>query len=244
MPENQKKKKMPNSLKGVYAVLLLLLLTVALVTKFISDNTEKLSLEDTYTPTPAPYTVTRAESLPQPSAQDIRVTQPESTETTASTQATEETQAPTRFIAATPYESYYAFPLSATMTKGYSDSAPVYSATLGDWRAHNAVDFAGAVGDRVGSIAPGEVIGVYEDVLLGTVAVIDHGNGVNAYYCGLKSEGVIQVGATVGINETVGFLGEVPSESGEDAHLHLSITVDGTAANPLEVMGKQTAEID
>ena len=69
-------------------------------------------------------------------------------------------------------------PLDGETDKGFSDGEMVQSATMGDWRVHNGVDFRGAVGDPVKAINNGVVKAVYDDVLWGTVVEIDHGDGL------------------------------------------------------------------
>ncbi|MCR5206905.1 MAG: M23 family metallopeptidase [Eubacterium sp.] len=136
----------------------------------------------------------------------------------------------------TPYKSYYKYPLTEAVQRGYSEELS-FDETMGDWRAHPAVDFTGSTGDEVTAINDGLVIDVYRDSLLGGVAVVDHGGKLVVKYCGLDSISV-KKGATVDIGNKLGTLGKIPSETAQGAHLHLEATLDGKHVNPLDVMGK------
>ena len=242
--ENTTAKEKAVNLKILYTALFLVIVTAALITSYIAENSGNLLLEDTQstsvltlppaTKSPAYIPQTKSAVTTQPATSAPAVTAPVQPQTQAAVQKPPETL----FAAAVPYESYYSLPLSGATTKLYSDSAPVYSQTMGDWRAHNAVDFAGEQGDRVGSVAPGEVKSVVHDELLGWSVYIDHGNGVVAGYCGLSEEGIVNEGRVLGINDTVGYLASVPCESSDYSHLHFTMTINDENVNPMEVMSK------
>ena len=136
----------------------------------------------------------------------------------------------------TPYKSFYKYPLSEAVIKGYSEEL-VYDETMGDYRAHAAVDFSGNEDDEVVAVNDGIVIAAYTDNLLGNVVEIDHGAKLVVKYCGLKSMSV-RKGSRVNIGNKIGTLGSVPGEAAEGAHLHLEARLDGVSVNPLDVMGK------
>lgn len=138
-----------------------------------------------------------------------------------------------------PYSDYYCLPFGNQIIKDYSNMNPVYSKTLGDWRTHNGIDFSGEAGGAVVAIAYGEVISIYEDTLFGTCILIDHGNGVTAKYCGLNKDTLnVQEHSSVNSEDIIGYLGEIPCEKQEGAHLHFEITHNGELVEPLELMGK------
>jgi murein DD-endopeptidase MepM/ murein hydrolase activator NlpD len=138
-----------------------------------------------------------------------------------------------------PYSDYYCLPFGNQIIKDYSNMNPVYSKTLGDWRTHNGIDFSGEAGSAVVAISYGEVISIYEDTLFGTCVLIDHGNGVTAKYCGLNKDTLnVKEHSSVNSEDIIGYLGEVPCEKQEGAHLHFEITHNGEIVEPLELMGK------
>lgn len=166
---------------------------------------------------------------------------PETEKTTSMIEITEqanvsaEPESETQAVSAAP--TSYALPLSTAMGRDFSFSVPVYSAVMNDWRTHDGVDFNGDYGDGVKSIANGIVREVRQDTLMGGVAVIDHGGGVVATYCGLDADESLTKGIMVSEGQKIGEVGKIPSESdAEFPHLHLEIRVDGVLSDPLEVM--------
>ncbi len=136
----------------------------------------------------------------------------------------------------TPYKSYYKYPLGEAVAYGYSEE-PVYNETMGDWRAHAAVDFKGKEGDEVCAINDGLVLKVSKDSLYDYTVVIDHGGKLTATYAGLHSVAVKE-GKYVTIGQELGTLGKAPAESALGTHLHFETSLDGKPVNPLDVMGK------
>ncbi len=138
-----------------------------------------------------------------------------------------------------PYKDYYCLPFGNEIIKDFSNMNPVYSKTMGDWRTHNGIDFSGSEGAAVVAISYGDVISVFDDAIFGTCVLIDHGNGVTAKYCGLNKDTLtVKEGSTVTTEAIIGYLGEVPGEKMEGAHLHFEITHNGEIVEPLELMGK------
>lgn len=140
---------------------------------------------------------------------------------------------------AVPFESDYGLPLGTEITRDYSPDVPAYSATMGDWRTHSAVDFAGAAGSQIKSVSAGTVCGVYNDTLYGQVVEIDHGNGVMAKYCGFEPESLeVNAGTEVEKGTLLGYLGTVPCEKSEGSHLHFEMTCNGAVQDPIAVLGR------
>ena len=135
-------------------------------------------------------------------------------------------------------------PLSNGVLKDYSEGEPVYSKTMGDWRAHTGVDFSGEADETVRAVNDGTVISVRDDALWGTVVEIDHYDGMTVRYCGLNGDDAVKEGATVEAGGTVGTLGKIPVESGDGTHLHLEIILDGVYVSPLEAMGLESEKLD
>lgn len=136
----------------------------------------------------------------------------------------------------TPYKSFYKYPLGESVAKGYSEEL-TYDDTMGDYRAHNAVDFAGKQDEAVCAINDGIVLSVKTDNMYGIVVEIDHGGKLVAKYCGLKST-TVKKGSRVTIGQKIGTLGKVPCESSSKSHLHFEARLDKKSVNPLDVMGK------
>lgn len=140
---------------------------------------------------------------------------------------------------AVPYSDYYSLPLGTDISKDYSPEAPIYNATMGDWRTHSGIDFKGTDGAQVKAISYGKVSKVYSDPLYGTVVEINHGNDVTAKYCGLNKDVLeVKAGDTVKSGTLLGYLDSVPCEKSELSHLHFEIIYKGKNVDPLELMGK------
>ena len=137
---------------------------------------------------------------------------------------------PTRSVTPT-----YILPINGPIQKHFG--ASLYSRTFCDWRAHNGIDITGAVGCNVLAMGDGTVTEFRTDPMLGGVLIIQHGNWT-AWYCGLGDNPAVHSGDTVHGGQVLGILKDVPSETVEDAHLHLQIQKDGQWVEPLAVLGK------
>lgn len=135
-------------------------------------------------------------------------------------------------------ECYFALPSENNITKHFSGGEMVKNTTTDDWRAHTGIDIAGKTGDPVKCICDGTVTDVRDDELWGTVATVDHGNGIISEYRGLGRGSTPDVGTQIKINEKVGNLGEIPVEKADGVHLHLEISENGKLIDPEKIIGK------
>lgn len=133
-----------------------------------------------------------------------------------------------------PYTGYFILPLNSKISKDYSDGDPVYSETMGDWRTHNGIDIAGNVGDNAISVQDGTVKDVGSDDIWGEVIVIEHGNGLTARYCGIKS--TVAKGAHVEQGQVIGTVVAIPAEASDGIHVHLETEIDGKTVNPVKAL--------
>lgn len=132
-----------------------------------------------------------------------------------------------------PYSGYYLLPLNSKVSRNYSAN-PVYSETMHDWRAHSGIDIAGNIGDEAIAIQDGTVKKVYSDELWGDVIVIEHGNGLTAKYCGIKS--TLEKDAHIEQGQVIGTVVMIPVEGADGVHVHLETEVDGKSVDPVEAM--------
>ena len=137
-----------------------------------------------------------------------------------------------------PFTGDFAMPFGTNISKDFSNGEMVRSVTMGDWRVHNGVDFAGERDQEVVAIQDGTVKSVKTDPLWGIIVTIDHGNGIVARYCGLLENSTPKEGRELKKGEPVGIIGQVPCESAEGIHLHFEIILNGQIADPLEVMNR------
>ena len=107
------------------------------------------------------------------------------------------------------------------------------SPVTGLWLLHDAVDIAVKNGEQVFSISDGIVVAVTTDSLHGECITVDHGNGVNACYMGLKADAGLQVDDPVSAGQLIGFGGSGMRDEDEKPHLHLRVTRNGEAIDPI-----------
>lgn len=240
--KNDKNKKAMNRVKVVYAFAMLLAIGTAFTAKIATEKAlgSLESIESDYV-TSAPETFKSKDSEFLTEEPDFEVRN-NVTNVPDTRDETEEITSPSttennKF--SKPFEDYFTLPLGTDILRDYAPDRPMYSATMGDWRTHNGIDFQGVDGDQIKAIAYGTVSKMYEDVLLGTVVEIDHGNSVIARYCGLNNDTLeVAVGSTVEAGTLIGFLGTVPFEKTDISHLHFEIIYNGENTDPLEIMGR------
>lgn len=107
------------------------------------------------------------------------------------------------------------------------------SPATGMWSLHDAVDLSVTKGEQVFSITDGIVTAVSTDVLHGACITIDHGNNTAAYYMGMKAHAGLHVGDPVSSGQLIGFGGSGMSDEDNMPHLHLRVTRNGEAIDPL-----------
>lgn len=232
MSYSKSNKKESKNIKALFSVICLCIIALGLIV-YLSTNTSKNDAVNENTTivetTEAQHAVTVKET-----------TKPATTKATTKPQTTvAPTTEPETMTTAennTPYKSYYKYPLGEAVQKGYSEEL-VFDETMGDYRAHDAVDFSGNAGDKIVAVNDGLVLDVYKDNMYGMVVVVDHGGSFIVKYCGLDSASV-KKGSIVDIGNQIGTLGKVPCEVSQSEHLHLEATYDGKPVNPLDVMGK------
>ena len=231
MSVNNNSKKDNKNIKALFSVVCLCIIALGLIVYF-STNTKKPSTVNEATTLEVTTEVQRAVTVTE------RATEKATTKATPKTtnQKTTEPATMEQGENNTPYKSYYKYPLSEAVVNGYSEEL-VFDKTMGDYRAHPAVDFKGKEGDSVTAINDGLVVAVYKDSLYGQVVEIDHGGKLVAKYCGLKSANV-KKGSYVDMGNKIGTLGSVPAESESESHLHFETLLDGKPVNPLDVMSK------
>ena len=87
------------------------------------------------------------------------------------------------------------------------------------------------------TISAGTVQGVYDDDLMGTCVVVDHGDGLTSIYCNLSAKPTVSEGDTVSTGTVLGVVGETAiAESSRPSHLHLEMAQDGKAVDPVSYL--------
>ena len=124
---------------------------------------------------------------------------------------------------------------SGTILKGYSGDELVYSKTTADWRTHRGLDIKAESGTAVKAVSDGKVLSIEKNAKLGNVITIDHGD-FKVRYCGLTESCLVREGSTVKGGAPIGYIGTVPCEQLDGAHLHLELVIGDTLTDPQEII--------
>ncbi|MGN0747759.1 MAG: peptidoglycan DD-metalloendopeptidase family protein [Aristaeellaceae bacterium] len=121
-----------------------------------------------------------------------------------------------------------------SVLRSFDASRLQQSAVTGVWRLHDAVDLAAETGGLVYAMADGVVLACGEEGVQGAWVSLDHGGGVKATYAGMSLLAAIRAGDPVKAGQTIGFAGNgMVDETDLQPHLHLRVTRDGQAIDPL-----------
>lgn len=132
------------------------------------------------------------------------------------------------------------YPTNNNIIKEFSDGKPVYSKTLGDWRAHDGIDFKADRGSLVKSITCGIVKDIYNDPSYGMTIVVEHDKGFISYYSGLGDTTLVNKGDKVKAGQDIGSINDVPVEIAEEPHLHFMINKEGKFIDPILILDKES----
>ena len=131
----------------------------------------------------------------------------------------------------------FTWPAQGAVLRDYSLEVLSRDPTMGDWRTHSGLDIAALEGVNVLSISAGTVEQIYEDALMGTTIVVDHGGGLQSWYSNLAPETAVQVGDSVDIGGVLGTVGgSAIAESGESPHVHLETVLNGQPVDPKDYL--------
>lgn len=134
----------------------------------------------------------------------------------------------------------YTWPVKGQVLRDFAVETLSYDQTMGDWRTHAGVDIAAEVGRKVWAAGEGTVSEVYEDPMMGVTVVIEHPDGVISTYSNLAADPRVAVGDTVDTGAEIGAVGETAiAESAMEPHLHLEMTKEGAALDPVTLLPDQ-----
>ena len=73
--------------------------------------------------------------------------------------------------------------------------------------------------------------------MMGTTVVVDHGGGLQSWYCNLDSEVTVEAGDQVDIGSELGAVGaSAIAEVGVESHLHLETILNGQPVDPRDYL--------
>ena len=220
MTEHKEKKPNPNK-AGMYFSLFICILALAIGA--VSAVNRKNELYNSNTVTEKSVVEIRKNQTDIKKETQITTTFYPTTTTFAKTTAETQSFTANSFI----------MPLGGTIGKKFSKEKMQFSKTFNDWRLHLGIDIFSKKGTDVFSAGKGRVKKVYKDSALGDTVVINHGNGIVCYYCGLENIKVSK-GDIVEIGKKIGVIGKVPCEISEKPHLHFEVEKDGAKVDPIK----------
>ena len=133
-----------------------------------------------------------------------------------------------------PTVPVYNWPVSGDIDRAYHVNQLRYDATMGDWRIHDGIDIASAVGSSVFACRDGRVESIRNDDLYGTVLTIDHGDGTRSVYANLSDITAVNADDFVQCGQVLGAVGDTAiCEAIQEPHLHFAMSVNGESADPL-----------
>ncbi len=102
------------------------------------------------------------------------------------------------------------------------------------WKTHDGIDIAASEGTPVKSMTSGTVTDIYNDTLWGNCVVIDHGDTVIGYYCGLSDDISVSVGDAVASGTVIGTVGNTADiEADMESHLHFALKYENAWIDPI-----------
>lgn len=241
--------------KGFYMILGLCVLAIGVSTYvlfFTAPQEQPVNGEViNQAPTQPKAAVNPPAKVPEPAATTKpapKPTAPKGTDTPAAQKPTEPDQAvvhtepPANAVQvsnqATVKTPVFTYPIKESeVQREYSGTQLVFDPTMGDWRTHNGTDFACDEGDDVLAVLDGVVAEIYTDAMMGQCLRLDHGAQLESLYCGVLPQDGLRVGSAVAAGQIIGRVGnDVLAESAQECHLHLEMTDEGLAVDPLSIL--------
>lgn len=223
--------------RGFYIVLFLCVAAIG-ISGYYLFSTLSSGSEDVAAEGPAQVVVTPAPSSSTTPKAVTPTVSPTPSPTPSAAPSPSATPTPSSTPAPSPSPSYqptsaYTWPVEGEVIRDFSLEVLAYDETMGDWRTHNGIDIAAEVGMTVCAVSSGTVTDVYEDDLMGTTVIIDHGDGLYSTYANLAAEPAVAVGDDVMTGDPIGRVGHTAlAESSSAPHLHLEMSEDSFAVDP------------
>ncbi|MBR6918508.1 MAG: M23 family metallopeptidase, partial [Clostridia bacterium] len=215
-------KKNKKQTKNIYIPLLLVLVVIAgivAVSTTVRDAKEDAARRASAADTKSDIPVVASPSDKDKDKDDIPPYQnkiEESVKDAASDNETVESENPeqTEDAAAeaekAPTVPVFISPVGGVVSKVFSDTVPVFSNTMNDYRVHTGVDVTGADGEAVLASANGTIGAIWDDPLMGKCMTVVHDGEFVSTYKGLAEllpAGIAQ-GVEVSAGQPIGAIGD------------------------------------
>ena len=131
----------------------------------------------------------------------------------------------------------YVWPVAGQVERQHSTDTLSYDQTLRDWRTHEGIDIIAELGSPVVAAHSGTVESIVRDSLYGTVLTVAHGDGTRTVYANLAENPSVNTGDWIECGAVIGSVGSTAlCEISQASHLHFAITVNGSAADPMDYL--------
>ena len=136
-----------------------------------------------------------------------------------------------------PAVEVYGWPVIGELERTHDLLHLSYDPTMHDWRTHDGIDILCELGAVVKAAHAGTVESITNDAMLGTVVVVDHGDGVKSIYANLADVPAVSVGDRVECGSVIGSVSDTAlCESGQGIHLHFAMKADGISVDPMNYL--------
>ena len=134
----------------------------------------------------------------------------------------------------------FTWPVKGEVIGDFSLEVLAYDETMGDWRTHDGMDIAAALGTKVKAVNAGTVTAVYQDDLMGTVVTVEHEDGLTSLYANLAPQPGVKAGDALDTGEVLGTVGDTAiAEISKPSHLHFEMSRDGQPVDPVSYLPQQ-----
>lgn len=131
-------------------------------------------------------------------------------------------------------------PVEGEILTAFAADHLAYNLTTRDWRTHEGVDLAAALGQKVVAAADGTVHTIYEDESLGMTVVLRHANGYTTHYSNLAEETAVSVGDVLSAGATIGTVGQTACvETAAAPHIHFAVYQNNVPVNPEDFLSTE-----
>ena len=117
-------------------------------------------------------------------------------------------------------------------------ASPAYFEKTGDWRTHEAVDFAVSDNGEIHAAANGKIEKIFSDIY-GTTIIIDHENSMKTLYANLEPKSDLKEGESVKSGDIIANAANNSlCEKHDEGFVHFEVIIDGKNIDPNEWLKK------
>lgn len=252
--DNFRRSKKKNN-QMIYVVAVAILMVISVVIAVVSASNRKKPGELT-PPTNSTAPATLPETKPDAPSTNAPITSDPTAPTTPPTEEAKPTAPSTDSVVTAPATEEtpviatlpdFSAPSAGIVAKAHSESTPVFSTTMNDYRVHTGIDVQGSIGSPVLATADGTVSQIWNDPMMGKCISISHSGGAVSIYKNLGEElpASVTIGASVKQGDVVGAIGESALiEIADEPHVHYELKIANVYVNPEDYIDFSDATVN